>query len=179
MGNESAPRLPIRLLGIFIDQMLVFAYAMLLFGVAAGGMVFFGGGKLESGAINPWLGELIGVITLTLPVATYFIVAESGDLQASIGKRLVKIKVTDAAGNRASLRAVAIRTTVKLVPWEIAHLCIHHTISDAGVGRPANPLLMIGLITSNVLLLMSVSCVILRRDRRGLHDLVAGTKLHI
>lgn len=177
MRTDSDSKLAQRLLGIFVDQLGVFGYAVLLFGVAAGLMMLILGGLPDAGSMDPWVGELIGIVTLTIPVALYFYLAESGSRQASLGKRVAKVKVTNTAGLPATRRAVATRTIVKLLPWEIAHVCIHHAMSDSAAGRESGTWVMVGMVAANVLLMGNAMIVLFRQDRRGIHDLIAGTRI--
>ena len=52
----------------------------------------------------------------------YFILNESGPRQATLGKSLLGLKVTDLDGNRLTVTTAAWRTVCKLAFFEIGHL---------------------------------------------------------
>lgn len=171
------PSLKQRLLGVLIDYIIILIYIGLLLCTTLSFYFFFIGQLPQVGNTNPWLGELIGFITLTVPVSLYFIVTESGKWQASFGKRVVHIKITDHKGNKPSLRSIIVRTIIKFLPWELAHICIQIMFSLNQESQSSNPLLLTGLIISNVLLLLYILTILFRHDHGGPYDVVARTRL--
>lgn len=107
-----------RLLAYWIDVTLLYA---LLVGLQ------LGFSKLTHGVVNNWLAEspflLWGwiFITLSLPMWLYFILNESGLRQATLGKSLLGLKITDLNGNRLKAATVTWRTICKLAMFEIGH----------------------------------------------------------
>lgn len=53
----------------------------------------------------------------TAPAALYLIVMEASRGQASLGKRLVGIRVMEANGRRVTPARAAVRTVLQLAPW--------------------------------------------------------------
>jgi hypothetical protein len=69
-------------------------------------------------------------------------------------------------------------TVVKLLPWELAHFFVWHTAAIADGRQVAYPWwLQAGLLGSIAAPIGYVLVVALRRDGRGPHDLVAGTRV--
>lgn len=171
------PSLKQRFLGICIDYLIILLYAAILLSTTLAISLVVTGHIPRIGSLNPWLGELIGFVTLTLPVSLYFILTESGRHQASFGKRAAHIFVTDRRGNKPSLRRIVVRTIVKFLPWELAHVCIQHLIATNQSGQTMSPSITIGLLISNALLLGYLLIIIFRPDHGGPYDIIAETKL--
>jgi uncharacterized RDD family membrane protein YckC len=84
--------------------------------------------------------------------------------------------VVAADGRRASRRRVAVRTAVKLLPWQIAHLAVTRAVG-AVPGRHAQQAAKAGFGAALGLAALSAACAAGRADGRALHDLVAGTRV--
>jgi uncharacterized RDD family membrane protein YckC len=113
--------------------------------------------------------------TGVLPVAVYLAVGEAGAAQATPGKRAAGLAVVGPDGTRPGRRRILLRTAVKLLPWQVAHLAITRA---AGAGVARSPKLAgagFGLALS--LAGASVALARTRPDGRALHDLAAGTRV--
>lgn len=100
-----------------VDWLVIAAWGGLLFAVA---MLASGG---EPGAPRgPWVGQAIGLVTMTLPVLLYFSVLESSRWRGSLGRRALGLRVETPAGERLPLRRALLRNAIKLAPWELGHL---------------------------------------------------------
>ncbi|HEY0604078.1 MAG TPA: RDD family protein [Herpetosiphonaceae bacterium] len=113
--------------------------------------------------------ELYILLTISLPTWLYFALTERSAWQASLGKRLVGLRVVDAiSGRRITFGQALLRTVIKLLPWELAHLSV--TIFSS------NPTEMpIGVLVACLLFVGSGVAVLLMPRNRGVHDLVART----
>ena len=70
-----------------------------------------------------WNTEVYTLLTISLPVWLYFALFEISAWQATPGKRLLRLKTLDiTTRNRISFPQAVVRTLLKLLPWEIAHL---------------------------------------------------------
>lgn len=95
-----------RFCALFVDGLLVatvnyaiFFVLILIFGV--GGGLLSGLEKAASGMNGAMVGLQLSMYVIGLGVsAAYFVLQESSDAQATLGKRLVGIKVTDLQGQR-------------------------------------------------------------------------------
>ena len=166
-----------RIAALLIDYALILGWVAVVAGVS--GLV-----ALLSGGYADWLSwgvgvaELLGFVVLVLPVGVYLFVSESSGRQATVGKRALRLRVVGVDGSRAGAPRILVRTVVKLLPWEFAHFFVWHTVDAVSHGAAEFPLwLLCGLIAADVLPVIYVLVVALQRDRRGPHDLAAGTRV--
>ncbi|MEM8484806.1 MAG: RDD family protein [Bacteroidota bacterium] len=119
--------------------------------------------------------EMYTLVTVSLPVWLYFILFEKAASGTTPGKKLLGLRVRTVAGlKRISTKQAVLRNAVKLLPWELAHLAnnlpvplMYAEAPDFRWGFVACGILMGGLMVS----------VVVHRQRRGLHDLAAGTRV--
>ncbi len=111
------------------------------------------------------------LLTISLPIWLYFILQESSGKQATIGKKLMKLKVTGFDKRRINIRKSLTRTFIKLLPWEITHIGLLpiYFSKDAQPG--------IGLFIANGLIIIFIGYFILKKGNSTIHDLVARTKV--
>ncbi len=152
----------------FIDIILLYAVlAALQFGLSAatGGFPF---NRLDTGpALEAWV-----LLTFSLPTWVYFTSLEASSRQATLGKRLFKIRVADLAGIRITRGRAFFRTLLKLVPWELTHitLLLPTPIFSDPSRSPA-----LGLIAVYATLILYMATMIFTPRKRSLHDILAGT----
>lgn len=90
------------------------------------------------------------LVNMSLPTWLYFIVSDQSARGATLGKRLVGIRVLTTAGDRLSIPGAAGRTAAKLLPWgACARSCLcplyrpvgggTHRDRRARRGKPARP----------------------------------------
>lgn len=168
--NSTPASLKLRFIALIIDGGLILSYIAILIAVA---LTFY---YLVIGGI-PALGmntaHAIGFLSLTIPIATYFILSEHSKRHGSIGKQITKIKVISYDGNPLTTKQVIIRNIIKFLPWEYAHTLLY--ILFLGNYTKSSTLLFIGLIIANIIPIVYICIVLLRKDHRGPHDLAAGT----
>jgi uncharacterized RDD family membrane protein YckC len=123
--------------------------------------------------------QVASAVTTVVPVGVYLWAGESGVRQATWGKRRAGLLVVGPRGQRASRGRVAVRTVVKLLPWQVAHVAVLALIDQTAAQQRAEPsgAVLAALVGSNVLALVWLLCVVLTPDRRGVHDLAAGTRV--
>ena len=119
----------LRVLDFAIDWVVIAAWGGLLFGLA----MFFSDGELER-LSNPWLSQGVGFLVMTLPITLYFGFLESSTIRASLGKRVVGLRVAASQGDQLSLGRSLLRTALKFVPWELGHLVAHQAVSSGDEG---------------------------------------------
>lgn len=137
------------------------------------------GAPLAGIAATPRQAQLLGFVTLTLPVGLYFAVAE-GVFGATVGKRLLGLRVTNSRGARLSPGRSLLRSTVKFLPWELGHTAVHCLVFWTAAPEPLSApqlafltlfyALSLGLAASFLLSLFVGS-------RRPLYDRVAGSRV--
>ena len=83
-----------RILAALVDYLIIVVYALVLFSIT---ITLFPLEELSNN--NPISGQLIGLLSLTLPVFLYFILMESSKYKASLGKLALNIKVNSKTGS--------------------------------------------------------------------------------
>jgi uncharacterized RDD family membrane protein YckC len=150
------------------DWCLIAAWGGLLFAA-----VYLGEGGMPEAPSDPWRGQLLGLATMTIPVILYFALLERAGRGASVGKRLLGLRVVGEGGRALGFRASVARNAIKLLPWEAGHLVAHHAVAAGDADFPASlwllaPLAMLGPV---------VLAVGILRGGRGLHDRLAGAQV--
>lgn len=134
---------------------------------------------------TPQLGrDLYFVILLnfSLPVWTYFILSETRWGGATVGKRLLRVRVVadgdrksmdgQRTGGKLTFAQSLLRTAIKLLPWELVHL--------AGFTAPAGSFTFLqgaGLLLANFLTILYLASALATLGKRALHDFAAGTSV--
>jgi uncharacterized RDD family membrane protein YckC len=114
-------------------------------------------------------------LTISLPIWLYFSFSEISAHQATLGKRLLKLKTLDRdSGKKVIFGQAILRTVVKLAPWEIAHLTNNLPIP---MWYDPNPGFRIGFVMILLLITLYIILVFVNREEQSLHDLVAGTRV--
>lgn len=160
-----------RLLAFALDYLILGGYLLLLLWVSVSLIGAFPAFSERVGA-DPLLGQLVGFVSVTLPVSLYFALSEASAGQATWGKRRMHLQVSDTAGARLSLPRALLRTALKFIPWELAHTCIWQL--NAGPSEPS-PLILYGFILVWVLVGANLLSLLLTPRRQALYDLLAGT----
>lgn len=112
------------------------------------------------------------VLSFSLPAWSYFVLSDRSESGATIGKRLLRLRVTGVKGSRVSLARALARTAVKLLPWETAHI---FGFALAGQVGPAAQ--TAGLIGANVLTVAYFVSMLATGGRRSIHDLIVKTEV--
>lgn len=85
---------------------------------------------------GPWTGQLIGLLSMTLPVVLYFSLMESSALEGSLGKRALGLRVITEGGGRVSPASALLRNVVKFAPWECGHMLAQQAVFSGEGGLP-------------------------------------------
>lgn len=167
-----------RIRASFID------YLVILIWMATIGLIWFSLSLLFSeypeflGELGPIGTQVLFFFILTLPVGIYLYKTESGSRHATIGKRKTGMWVSRLDGAAPSKSSIFLRTLVKLLPWEIAHTFVwqmQYIFYRSGYEADVPSWIFIGLIVSIILVIIYLAMIILRKDGRAPHDLVANT----
>ncbi len=119
------------------------------------------------------LAQAIVSATIMLPIMLYFAVSESSRWQATIGKRVLRLQVTDDHGGRPPLLRTLLRAAVKFAPWELAHTGVWHVPGTPFVSEPAA--FSYGVWIAAMLLALWWFASIWLGDGRTPYDRIAGT----
>ena len=153
-----------RIVAIAIDYMFVALYAVLLFVVA---VTFF-----ETNDVGPINGQIIGFLSLTLPVFLYFYLSEKSKRRATLGKKILKISV-DSHQNKN----IFYRNVLKFLPWEIAHIGMHwmYYFSNQEAKEPI--WVWIVLLLPQIVVIIYIVSLFLNKGSATIYDKIAKTKI--
>ncbi len=173
MDNVPAPWRA-RLRASAVDLMVIWAWLGSLAGLSR--VPAFRGSGYAKLFRHPSTADLAQTATGVLPAALYLAIGEAGAAHATRGKRAAGLRVVGAAGCPASHAQIAVRTAVKLLPWQIAHLSINRAVGIVG-GERSKKWAVAGFSTALGLVASSAATAVFRSDHRALHDLVAATRV--
>jgi uncharacterized RDD family membrane protein YckC len=130
--------------------------------------------------VEQWLGIfpptpsqvwLAAVVSFSIPAWLYFLLSDCSRSGATLGKKVLRLRVVQVGGARVGwLRALA-RTAIKLLPWEMAHIFGFALAEQLGSSFQAA-----GLIAANGFVLIYLAVLIANHGRRSIHDLVVNTE---
>jgi len=133
-----------RLLAYLVDLLVIYLYIFVLFASSMGVNEIFPFHHLM--AKSYVLRHGISFLSLSLPVFLYFFLSEAGPKGATLGKRLMKLKVVPNPFGTISKKDLAIRNMLKFLPWEWAHTFIHLNPDFLTSGQASTPALIVGYI---------------------------------
>jgi uncharacterized RDD family membrane protein YckC len=129
------------------------------------------------GITDEWFKDSINMhlyvlLTISIPVWLYFAYFDSKYAKGTFGKRLFKLKLRSLPDRQISFGRSFLRTFLKLLPWEIAHLGVIYPEpvyfqQDADI----HFVTYIGLL----LFLVYVISIFVNRARQTLYDKVVNT----
>ena len=132
-----------------------------------------------------WFYVGYALLTVSLPVWLYFAVYESSERGATPAKRWLGIAVATTSGRPLTFWRAMMRTVVKLLPLELAHLFVAvpaNPFIDPLSGELVIPTLgglgasvLAGLLLAVLLLGAWLLTVLTHPDGRGPHDLLTHT----
>lgn len=149
-----------RILAMFIDIILVLMYALLVFLINVTLPIEL--------TFNEVTANLVGIVTMILPVGLYFYLCESR-FGFTLGKRLFHLRVDASKGN------ILLRTLLFVLPWMFGHMFAYRGFYSDWSDQIG--LLIIGCISYG-LLCMNYGLMIFRKDHKGYHEILSGTKVN-
>jgi uncharacterized RDD family membrane protein YckC len=167
LSNPDNAKLKKRFLALILDYLVFVCYGVILFCISM--FIYF---VILDGIPN--FNELeMNLVSLSLivPIVLYSIIMESCKQHATLGKRIMKIKVASITSDHVRFWQITIRNIIKFLPWQLAHMAIFHAFT---LQWKPTPLWTVVLITTDVLPFLWIG-FLFRKDHRGLHDLIAKT----
>jgi uncharacterized RDD family membrane protein YckC len=161
-----------RLAAFLLDYLVILGYLLALYGISLG--VRSVSGIELAGRPNPLVMDLIAFSLAVLPTLLYFALQESGGAQATWGKRKVSIRVVTLNGEKLSPGQALVRSTLKLVPWQLAHTSLFHIPGWPISPEAPGPLVIVGLVTAQVLVLAYILSLLLAPMHRTPYDWASG-----
>jgi uncharacterized RDD family membrane protein YckC len=110
--------------------------------------------------------------TATIPFLLYFALTLRSFRQATVGMRVLKLKVADVSGGRIGFGQSLLRSAVMLIPLELNHAVMFHL---APRNAPPPPAFFIGIAAVWAVIAVYIATMLLTRRHQSVHDLVAGT----
>jgi uncharacterized RDD family membrane protein YckC len=110
--------------------------------------------------------------TATIPFLLYFALTLRSSRQATLGMRMLKLKVADVSGGRIGFGQSLLRSAVMLIPFELNHAVMFYL---APRNAPPAPAFFIGIAAVWTVIAIYIASMLLSRQRQSVHDLVAGT----
>lgn len=114
--------------------------------------------------------DLAITVATVVPYVCYLALTESSSRRATLGKRWAGLAVSAVDDGEPARSAVWLRTIVKALPWQLAHLGAARGILEVQQG--------LGLVLFVLSLVLALACAAPALvGGRGLHDRVAGTRV--
>jgi|GEM_PF-5190677 len=147
-----------RYVAMLIDIMLVLVYA----GVLAFVTLSFVG---DLSSMNELNSNLIGLLTMILPVSIYFFFFEYY-FGYTFGKKVMGLKVFFEV---KSIQSVLIRTVLFVTPWILGHAFVFRGFYSEWQG---GSLIVLGVLTYGLLLLNFI-LIVFTKNHQGFHELLS------
>ena len=113
------------------------------------------------------------VVSFSVPVWTYFILSDTSQTGATLGKRIMNVAVRRSDGtSRLTFDRALARTALKLLPWELAHIFGFALVDVLGEQIQAWGLVLANLLTAAYLIIC-----IATGGEKSLHDHVVDTSV--
>lgn len=177
MPNQIRNRASItkRMFAFLIDYIVIIFFIVLSFVISYLLNQFFSFWKLlEEQYIAR---HITSFLLLSLPVFLYFFLSEKGKNQATLGKRVMDLQVTNTEGGKAKSKCIMLRNLFKFMPWELAHLILHISFPSIVQGKESI-FFQIALVIPLILILIYLLSIFIRKDSRSTYELWSGTEVN-
>lgn len=115
--------------------------------------------------------NLVSFATTVLPFILYYCLQEASPAQATWGKRKAGIMVTALNGKRLTFWRALLRSVVKFLPWQIAHMSLFAMFYET-----ADIILVVtGLVLAQAAALAYLLILVINKTHRTPYDWIAGT----
>lgn len=152
-----------RLAAYGVDSVVIFLYLML----TVPALVY---GASWPWPDEPWRTQLLSLLCITLPVAMYFALNEASGRGATLGKRLLGLRVSDMRGGRLPLGRSLLRSALKFAPWELAHAASYRIAATETVTA-----WQLGVVSMSLLLVTLFVASLFFGAARAPYDRIAGS----
>lgn len=163
MLTENNLTWKMRLKELFVDYICILIYLIILFGISMGIHLVVLKGIPD---FNELQSQLIAIFTSVIPIILIFSFFDY--TKGSIGKRKAGLKLYY---KDKSFGASLTRNIIKFLPWQLAHMGVIR-----GIYTNFDMVALLFTICSMILALVMVVMGLMRKDKRHLGDLIAGTQ---
>lgn len=160
-----------RIVASIVDFGFIIIYAILLFLCAD---LIFSIFHLQASG-DPVVGQLIGFLTLTLPVIMYSYFTERGNWRGTIGKKLLRLVVQKDESRSAN--SILLRNIMKYLPWELAHTGVHWVFFYSSNNSETPIWVWAALVLPQVLFLVYFVSVLTSGGESSIYDRTASTRI--
>ncbi|WLD94344.1 RDD family protein [Alkalihalobacillus sp. AL-G] len=167
---STAP-LKTRIYAFLLDYLVIVIYGLFVVGTTS---LVFRPFITPLFSNSPVTAEMTGFLMMTLPVSLYFIICERSRWQGTWGKKKMAIRVVDRTGKRIGLGRSTVRTSIKLLPWEVAHFGIWRLMLPTDFTENA---IIVILTAVNLLALTYLLSPLTNKKRKTIYDWIAGTEV--
>lgn len=129
-------------------------------------------GISEDWFYSGWNTELYMLLTISLPIWLYFILLEKSTMRATWGKKALKLQVVNTDGGSLSSFSAFLRTLIKLLPWEVAHIANNFPVPMWYTEQPG---FRIGFAIAGGLMGGYMLTLLLTKRKQTVHDLVINS----
>jgi len=165
-----------RLAAFALDYLVIAGYIVVLSIVSS--LVWQNvGGVPDTTQGGAWRYDLLAFVTLVLPVILYFALSEASRAQATLGKRRVGLRVETGEGHRLSTGRSLLRSSLKFLPWQIAHTALFHVPGWPVAPEAPPPWVFGGFALALGLVVFYLAGLFVSPVHRTLYDRVAGTRV--
>lgn len=139
--------------------------------VAAAGAVLWSSGFTRN--FDPGAANIVGFVTLIVPVTIAASGFEGAARHATPGKRLLRLRVDRWRGGGVGFVRSLLRNGIKYaVPWELGHTAVFALFGSTSVPSPTT---VIVLAAAYAIPLLSLALLLV--NGVSLHDRIAGTRV--
>lgn len=126
---------------------------------------------------DPFNGQVVGFLTLTLPVIIYSYLTEKGIWCGTVGKKLLKLVVLTDHNNRA--RNILLRNILKYLPWELAHTGVHWVVYYTSNNMEVPTWTWLLLILPQLIVIIYFASILLSKGETSIYDKFSNTRIAI
>lgn len=159
-----------RILAFVVDYFLILMYGTLLY-LMTTNLIF--DQVPDSVLYQPFFNQMIGFFSLTLPVVIYFILCETSNRKATVGKRLLGLKVQSEKGEIG----IIIRNLIKFLPWELAHAGIHWLLFYQSLGKNISSWIWGMILIPQLIVIGYLVSLFLSGGKNTIYDSISNTKV--
>ena len=160
-----------RIYAFLLDYVLIVLYGVFVVGTIS---FIFKSTVTPLFSNSPVIAQLTGFLMITLPVSLYFIICESSKWQGTFGKRKMGIYVVNHFGQRIGFARSTLRTTIKFLPWEVAHFGIWRLMLPNNFPEIV---VFVMLNAVNLAILFYLLIPLTNTSRKNVYDFAAGTRV--
>lgn len=159
-----------------IDVFVLFAGVLVTHGIIYTlGLNPFADRMTAGESLASWQLHLWVFATVSVPCWIYYASLHSSTWQATLGKRLMGLRVTITTGERLGLARALLRAVVMLIPFEWNHVVLFQLASLDG--STPSPLFWASYAFTWLLIVVYFGVMLFDPRRRSVHDWVVGTQV--